>query len=133
MKIFKNIFLFILVIVVSILLAIPTNKFYQTFTKIPVGFGGFLIPSFWYNFMDGINLSYIFSLTFLFTAFGGVKKYWWIGIGLIPTALFEAYFDLEHIYFPIAVGLVGWAIGSGLSWLVWLLKSRKKRKIMPSA
>ena len=59
----------------------------------------------------GIPLSYIFFLTLLFTAFGGAKKYWWIGILLIPAALFEAYFDLPHIYFPAILGIIGWSLG----------------------
>jgi len=59
----------------------------------------------------GLPLIYIFSLTLLYTAFGGVRKYWWIGILLIPAAAFELYFDLEHIYLPILLGIVGWALG----------------------
>lgn len=63
----------------------------------------------------GLPLAYIFFLTLLFTAFGGVKKYWWIGILLIPAAAFELYFDLAHIYFPVALGLLGWGIGFGIA------------------
>lgn len=59
----------------------------------------------------GLPLAYIFFLTLLFTAFGGTKKYWWIGILLIPAAAIELYFDLAHIYFPIILGLAGWLLG----------------------
>lgn len=59
----------------------------------------------------GLPLSYAFLLTLLFTAFGGSKKYWWIGILLIPAVIFEVYFDLSHIYFPIILGLGGWLLG----------------------
>ncbi|MDP3935309.1 MAG: hypothetical protein Q8Q46_03790 [Candidatus Giovannonibacteria bacterium] len=59
----------------------------------------------------GLPLSYIFFLTLLFTAFGGSKKYWWIGILFIPAVIFEVYFDLAHIYFPIILGLLGWLLG----------------------
>src|SRR3989339_453237 len=65
----------------------------------------------------GLFSSYIFFLTLLFTAFGGTKKYWWIGIALIPAVLFEVAFDLQHIYFPVAVGLVGWLLGKGVNML----------------
>ena len=67
----------------------------------------------------GLPLSYIFFLFLLFTAFGGNKKYWWLGILLIPAAVFELYFDLEHIYFPILLGLLGWVLG-------WLLTKFKR-------
>src|SRR3989344_1571833 len=59
----------------------------------------------------GFPLAYVFFLSLLFTAFGGAKKYWWLGILLIPAAAFEVYFDLEHIYFPIILGLAGWVLG----------------------
>lgn len=68
--------------------------------------------------LSGLPLAYIFFLTLLFTAFGGIKKYWWIGIALIPAVLFEVAFDLRHLYFLIAIGLVGWLVGRGLAWLV---------------
>lgn len=59
----------------------------------------------------GLPLSYIFFLSLLFTAFGGKQKYWWMGILLIPAAAVELYLDASHIYFPIALGVVGWIIG----------------------
>src|SRR3989338_4470755 len=61
----------------------------------------------------GTPLAYIFFLTLLFTTFGDKKKYWWIGILLIPALWFEISFDLQHLYFPILLGLLGWGIGFG--------------------
>ncbi|MBI5729244.1 MAG: hypothetical protein HY983_03345 [Candidatus Magasanikbacteria bacterium] len=122
---YKNFVLFILVSFLSILLAAPAGQFYQRFIRMPVGFGSFIIPIFWYNFTDGIILSFIFFLTLLFTAFGDQKKYWWIGILLIPAALFEVYFDLAHIYFPIALGLLGWLVGKGIEMVVPKLWTQK--------
>ncbi len=78
----------------------------------------FLISEGASNLFTGLTWSYIFFLTLLFTAFGGAKKYWWIGFALIPAVLFEVVFDLQHLYFPIAIGLVGWLVGRGLAWLV---------------
>ncbi len=74
----------------------------------------------WVNLSSliGLPLAYIFFFTLLFTAFGGAKKYWWIGIALIPAVLFEVYFDLQHLYFPIAIGLVAWLVGKGVALLV---------------
>jgi hypothetical protein len=63
-------------------------------------------------------LSYIFSLLLFFTAFGDSNKYWWIGILLIPAAAFEIFFDWQHIYIPIILGLAGWIIGYGISKLI---------------
>lgn len=65
--------------------------------------------------LAGFPLAYTFFLPLLFTAFGGNKKYWWVGILLIPAAIFEIYFDLSHIYFPVLLGLAGWLIGFPLA------------------
>src|SRR3989344_6603048 len=59
----------------------------------------------------GFPLAYIFYLSLFFTAFGGTKKYWWINILLLPVAIFELYFDVEHIYLPILLGAAGWVLG----------------------
>lgn len=74
----------------------------------------------------GLPLAYIFFLTLLFTLFGGQKKYWWIGIGLIPAVAFEIAFDFAHIYFPVVVGFIGWLIG----WLIikaYLTMTKRKK------
>ena len=112
----KKILLFLASLILSVLLAVFVGKLYfylfpqlGSFLSIPANAGEFIV---------GIFLAYIFSLTLLFTAFGGTKKYWWIGIGLIPAVLFEVYFDLQHLYFPIAIGLIGWLVGRGLALLV---------------
>jgi hypothetical protein len=68
--------------------------------------------------LSGIPFAYIFFLLLLFTAFGDAKKYWWITIALIPAVLFEVAFDLQHIYFPVAIGLVAWLLGKGVNMLV---------------
>ena len=103
--------LFISVFFLAILFAIPLGKLYLFTFLVPQGFYSFAIPLYLYNFFDGFMSAFIFFLTLLFTAFGGAKKYWWIGILLIPAALFEAYFDLPHIYFPAVLGVIGWFLG----------------------
>ncbi|OGH91986.1 MAG: hypothetical protein A2534_01095 [Candidatus Magasanikbacteria bacterium RIFOXYD2_FULL_39_9] len=104
-------------LVSSILFAVFFGRlyYYLGFSK---GGGLFLSSNFFDDFINGLFPSYIFFLTLLFTAFGGTKKYWWIGIALIPAVLFEVAFDLQHIYFPVAVGLVGWLLGKGVNMLV---------------
>lgn len=81
------------------------------FPKNVGGNGLFSIPHEAGLYLIGLPLSYIFFLSLLFTAFGGSKKYWWMGVLLIPAAVFELYFDLAHIYFPILLGLAGWLLG----------------------
>ena|SRR3989344_2816330 len=68
--------------------------------------------------LSGLPFAYIFFLTLIFTAFGGAKKYWWIGILLIPAVAFELYFDLAHFYFPLALALLGWVLGLSISKLM---------------
>lgn len=118
MSLYKNIIILIVVLVLTYFSAEPAGKFYADFLNLPTGFGSFIAPSYTYNFFDGFPLVYIFFLILLFTAFGGNKKYWWIGILLIPAVIFEVYFDLAHIYFPIALGILGWLLGWAVSKLL---------------
>jgi len=113
MKVIKNIIILICVIILTYFFGFIFGKIYMLF--ISAGRGGiFSIPSNVSQYIIGWPLTYIFLIFLLFTAFGGQNKYWWIGISLIPAALFEIYFDMAHIYFPLIIGLAGWAIG----WLI---------------
>ncbi len=111
MSLYKNILILIVILVLTYFSAGLAGKFYANFLNLPTGFGSFIVPSYAYDFFDGLSLVYPFFLTILFTAFGGTKKYWWIGVLLLPAVAFEVYFDLSHIYFPIALGLAGWLLG----------------------
>lgn len=115
MKIVKKLILLIIVLLASYFSSLYFGGMYLKLLKQSAG-----------SFLDGTSLiglplAYIFFLTLLLTAFGGAKKYWWIGIGLIPAVLFEVAFDLRHLYFPLAIGLVAWLVGRGLA----LLTERK--------
>ncbi len=111
----------IIVGIILFFILIPIfGRVYQLF--IPQNTGLFIVSQEFIDLFIGLPLSYIFSLTLLLTAFGGSKKYWWLGVLLIPAAAFEIYFDFEHIYFPILIGLVAWLAGAGIS--VILQKSR---------
>lgn len=117
MKILKNVLILFFVLAPSFFLGSVLGKVYAFF--IPTrDFSVASIPSEITQNIIGWPLSYIFFLTLLFTAFGGAKKYWWIGIGLIPAVLFEVAFDLRHLYFPIAIGLVAWLVGRGVALLL---------------
>ncbi len=114
----KNFLLLFLVLALSAIVASYVGKFYSSIFYKVTGLGGFFVPPFWYDFVDGFPLVHTFSLTLLFTAFGDRHKYWWIGVLLIPALWFEISFDLAHIYFPVALGLAGWVFGFGISKLL---------------
>lgn len=70
----------------------------------------------------GLPFAYIFFLFLLFTTFGKKGKYWWAGILVLPAIAFEVYFDLVHLYFPIALGIIGWMIGIGIAKIIHYYK-----------
>jgi len=112
MQVVKNFVILAVILVLAYFFSVDFGNLYEN-----------LVGSVSGSFVDlrslvGIPLAYIFFLTLLFTAFGGEKKYWWMGVLLIPVAIFELYFDSAHIYFPIALGLAGWLIGFLLAKLI---------------
>ena len=116
-NIFKNLGLFVLAVLVAYIASPLLGELYN---KVFKQYGTYVDL----RMLSGLPLAYIFSLIFLFTAFGDTKKYWWIGFALIPAVLFEVAFDLRHIYFPIAIGLVAYALGRGIE-----LAIKKFRKV----
>ena len=120
MKILRNIGLLALSLFLSYLLAMYFGRFYSSLFP---NVGGLLSVSQRVgDFLIGLPLSYTFFLVLLFTAFGDKKKWWWIGIGLIPALAFELYFDFAHIYFPVAIGLVAWLLGLAIARGVAMVK-----------
>ncbi|MBU2472973.1 hypothetical protein KKE74_02990 [Patescibacteria group bacterium] len=117
MKIIKNILLVFLVLILSYFSSIYFGNLYKNISH---DYGTWIDLS----SLVGIHYGYVFFLLFIFTAFGGLKKYWWIGFLLIPTVIFEVYFDwrFQYVYIPIAIGLIGWVIGFIISKIVVKLK-----------
>jgi len=74
--------------------------------------------------MIGIVPAFVLFMFFLFTAFGGKKKYWWVGILLLPVVWFVWKFDLAHWYFYVGLALAGWIVG----WIIGKLISSFRRK-----
>ncbi len=113
----KNVGIWILVLILTYFLSLYFGNFYIYFFPQTTawGVGDVGISDSTGKELIGLPLCYTFFLFLLFTAFGGTKKYWWIGIAIIPAAIFEIYFDLSHIYFPILLGLAGLALGLGIS------------------
>ena len=118
MKIIKNFVFLLSILILSYLLGSIVGEVYSRLLGGTASRGLFGLYGQIAQFTFGVILSYIFFLTLLFTAFGGAKKYWWIGIALLPAILFEVAFDLQHIYFPIAIGLIAWLLGRGVALLV---------------
>jgi len=117
--------LFVVVLIFSYLSAGFWGALYSQLLNLPSGFSGFIVSDAVRNIINGIPSSYTFFLLLLFTAFGGEKKYRWILILLIPAMIFEITLDLSHIYFPVAVGLLGWGLGMLVS---KFLQSRQRGK-----
>ena len=107
MNIYKNILILIVVSVSTYYSSVLFGNWYEKlFMPEASIFGAVDLRG-----LIGLPLSFIFSTTLFFTAFGGEKKYWWIGILLISAVAFELYLDLAHIYFPIILGFAGWLSG----------------------
>lgn len=124
MKILKNVVLYLVVLVMAFLFANPLGKLFFA-SNYQISFSSFIVSEYWYYFFDWIFLSYSFFLFFIFTTFSSGKgKYWWMGVLVLPALAFEVYFDLSHIYFPIALGLLGWLIGLGIQRLIAKLKTK---------
>ena len=110
----KNIGILILALILTFLTAYFFGLIFHKVYPIPPGFDSFIAPSSLSRFFDGFISAYAFFIFILFIIFGDVKKYWWIGIALLPAVLFEVVFDLRHIYFPIVIGLTGWLLAQGV-------------------
>jgi len=109
-KIIKNILLLLIVLVLTYFFS---GYFYNQIYSLVYGSASslFIIYAGIAKLLAVFVLSYIFFVLLVFAGFGDKKKYWWIGILVIPVVIFELYFDWAHIYIPIVVGIVGWGVG----------------------
>src|SRR3989338_4760532 len=111
MKIYKNILIICVAILASFLFAKSVGEIYADMFN-DHGFGVAAAG------LAGIPIVYILLITLLFSAFGEAKKYWWMVISLIPAAFVVFYLDWYHWYFWLAVVLIGWLVGFGVSKLM---------------
>ncbi len=123
MKFFRNIFILIIILILSYFFSSYFGVLFDKFYKITEE-GFFSVPRETSMLLIGFILSYIFFSILLFTLFGGAKKYWWIGILLIPAAAFELSLDAKHIYFPLVLALLGWLIGLAILKIYQFAKKR---------
>lgn len=117
-KIIRNIVLLISVFVLSIVVGRWFGQMYYSSLNITQGLSGFIVSESVNYYITGFILAFFLFIFLLFASFGDAKKYWWIGVLLIPAVIFELYFDLEHIYVPIIIGLIGWVIGFAVSKII---------------
>ena len=83
--------------------------------------GGSWIPGEAAYFIVSIVPIFLFFTSLLFTIYGKKEKYW--AIGIIPALVivriyYTGFIELIGIYIPIALLLLGWLIGFGVSKLL---------------
>ncbi len=122
---YRNLILLIAAIFISVLSIVPTLWRYQLDYiqhQNPIYDSGFdwraPLEPLWFVICNSFIPPFIFFLTAIFAAFGGSKKYWWIGAGLTPVLFFEAYFKLQFLYLDIVSAIVAWLLGSAISLVV---------------
>src|SRR3990167_2133336 len=82
-----------------------------------------------WDWLIGYPLGLIFLLTFLLHAQGHKHVWWWVAIATSPAILFELWLDPLHIYFPIALALMGWGLGYLANKALWKLAPGVMAKI----
>ena len=111
MRIFKNFLIIFVAIFLSFVFAQNVGEIYADMFD-DHGFGVAAAG------LAGIPMIYIFLIALSFITFGDTKKYWWMGISLIPAAFVIFYLDWYHWYFWLAVGFLGWLVGFGVQKLL---------------
>ncbi|MEK7117900.1 MAG: hypothetical protein AAB861_03965 [Patescibacteria group bacterium] len=117
-NLFKNIFLLIVVLVLSYFAAEYFGTWYDYFAPLydnTLGVGKGILKS-----LTGLPFAYIFFTILLFKLFGFGNKNKWIIWLLVPAVLFFGSGDIKHLYLPILLGL----IALGLSTLLQKLFKR---------
>lgn len=104
----KNLLLFILVIILSISTTFHFSLIATYFTSQDILYASFL-PVLLMGSVGG-SLSVTFFLVFIFSLGGFKKNKSWIIFPLIPYALMWLNSDIIHIYLPVLVGLVAYAL-----------------------
>ena len=118
-NLFKNIFLLIVVLVLSYFTANYFGAIYDKF--VPQYEDSILgVPKTGIIFLTGLPFAYIFFTILLFKLFGFGNKNKWIIWLLVPALLFFGSGDIKHLYLPILLGL----IALGLSTLLQKLFKR---------
>ena len=124
-----NIFLALLLFVLSYLLAMPVGQFI-TPSLYGISTGGGFLPDDLGDFLNGMPFIYVFLCTFLFHLFGRGRKWIWIIICAIPMIYFL--FIIESDFFIWFWSVVFFAIGIifGLAIHFLIKKSREELSVL---
>lgn len=111
MKNVKNLGLIVVSVFISFLTSLTflPVKLYEYFFP-PVGENIFLGYQALAELIGGFIIAYALFLPLLFMSFNSVRKYWWMGVLLLPVVYF-AYMDSSRFWFYLLVVLIGWGIG----------------------
>lgn len=117
----KNILFFILVIVLSFVLAPYFGNFYNSI--ISQNDNSFLgLSKETVVFVAGIPFAYVFLIPFVFELFGTGNKKKWILWSLLPVVLFYLYDSVSLSYIPILASIIGFVIAKFINLLISKLK-----------
>ena len=105
----RNFLLLILVLVISFTTASFFGEWYDKFSP---QYGSVFLGTDKNSAVSfvGFFVSYLFFVILLFSILGSGNKKRWIWILLIPTVLLWVVADLSHIYLPILLGLIAFAL-----------------------
>ena len=109
-----NVSIIAVAIIFSVVTATWLGAEYDSLFHIGLG-GNWIGDASAWQLILGFPLALIFFISLLFVGFGKDTKHRWLMGALALPALFELVFDFSHIYFPVALGLVGYGIGWGVN------------------
>lgn len=119
---FKNIFLLIVVLVLSYFTAGYFGLAYDNLTPGSIAGGAWIGTDAAWQSIVGAPLAFIFFTILIFKSFGWGNANKWIGwLLILPSMLFISG-DLKHIYLPIILAIIAF----GLAKLIQLIISRFK-------
>ncbi len=113
----RNVLLFILVLVLSLLTAPYLGNWYDKFSFQDGGWSGDRDGA---VFLAGMLVSYVLLIPFVFELIGQVNRKKLIGWLLAPVLLFWVSADPKYIYIPVILAFVGFFI----SWCIRYISSK---------
>lgn len=118
---FKNVCLLVVILVLSYFTASYFGRVYDKFS--PLHDGSWIgLSNEALAFIVGLPFAYTFFTILFFQLFGfGNKKKWTLWL-LLPPFIFFGSGDLIHIYLPIIIGLIAFAIAKLVHFIISKLK-----------
>lgn len=110
MKIFRNILLLVVVLILSYFTSLYFGILYDYFVPGSLDSGAWIGTLEAWQAIIGAPFAYIFFLILIFQVFAWGNRDKWTGWLLAPALLFFAAGDLKHIYLPIALALIAFGL-----------------------